>query len=140
MYFMKKRILIVDDDPLIHQLLRHLFEFEDYSVTTANNGVEGIDKTRTFGPHLIVMDYMMPRLDGLSACKAITSDPLTQHIPIIILSAYASVEMPERAVTAGARLFLDKSRNIPEGLLEAVAEVLSKENTVYSSKKAGHFF
>lgn len=136
---MKKRILIVDDDLMIHQLLRHILEFEGYRVDTAKDGVEGVDKAKSFQPDLVLMDYMMPNLDGLAGCKAIKTDPQTKNIPVIILSAHSGVDMPQLAKNAGALLFLDKSSNIPGGLLEVVDELLCGGSENVMSAQLGFY-
>lgn len=77
-------ILIVDDEVNIRKVVREYAEFEDYSVTEAENGMEAVSLCRDNDYDLIIMDVMMPRLDGYSACKEIHK---TKNIPVIMLSA-----------------------------------------------------
>ena len=67
----KKLVLIVDDEPMIRLLLNQLLQMDGYSVEEAKNGVDAVGKAKELMPDLIVMDYMMPKLDGISACKEI---------------------------------------------------------------------
>lgn len=78
------KILIVDDEINIRKVVREYAEFEGYEVTEAENGMEAVDLCRSSDYDLIIMDVMMPRLDGYSACKEINK---TKNIPVIMLSA-----------------------------------------------------
>lgn len=119
-----KLILLVDDDPMILQLVKQLFELDGYNVALAKNGVEAIEKAVTLQPDVIVMDYMMPKLNGIAACQRINGAPETADIPIVIFSANANPDLPEQSRRAGAAIYLDKSLSIPVGLSEAVSKVL----------------
>lgn len=79
-----EHILIVDDEINIRKVVREYAEFEDYEVTEAENGMEAVNLCRDNDYDLIIMDVMMPRLDGYSACKEIRK---TKNIPVIMLSA-----------------------------------------------------
>lgn len=122
---MKKLVLIVDDEPMIRLLLNQLLQMDGYSVEEANNGKDAIGKAKILKPDVIVMDYMMPLLDGLSACKALSEMPETANVPIIMLSANTKPDMIEKSRLAGADIFLDKSNNIPVGLSNAIKEILT---------------
>ncbi len=80
------RVLIVDDSPTEIHVIRGILERNGYEVLTASNGEEGIDCASKEMPELILMDVVMPGLNGFQATRAITKDPKTQHIPIIIVS------------------------------------------------------
>ncbi len=84
---MKYKILLVDDDPDILEFLSYNLTKESYQIETANNGAEAIVKTSTFKPDLILMDVMMPEMDGIEACEEIRSDPKNQNIIIAFLTA-----------------------------------------------------
>lgn len=122
---MKKLILIVDDEPMIRLLLNQLLQLDGYSVEEAQNGSDAIDKAKALKPDIIVIDYMMPVLDGLSACKEISQAPETADVPIIMLSANTKPELIRRSKEVGADLFLDKSENIPKGLIKAIDQLLA---------------
>ncbi len=86
---MPATILVVDDDPVILQLLQVNFEMEGFSVITAADGQEGVERTRADRPDIIVSDVMMPRMSGLELVAAIKGDPDTAAIPVLLLTAKA---------------------------------------------------
>ena len=80
------RVLIVDDSPTEIHVLRSILEKNGFEVITASNGEEGIEAATREMPEIILMDVVMPGLNGFQATRAITKDPKTQHIPIIIVT------------------------------------------------------
>lgn len=80
------KILVVDDSPTQLTNLVKIVESQGHSVVTATNGMEGVDKAREEQPDLILMDVVMPELNGFQATRKITKDPATQHIPIILVT------------------------------------------------------
>src|SRR5688500_2190225 len=85
----EKRILIADDDPVILRLIQVNLELEGYEVITANNGEEAVAQAKAENPDLVILDIMMPRLDGYQACEQLKSSDATRDIPVIFLSAKA---------------------------------------------------
>ena len=83
----RKRILLVDDEIDIIDILKFHLEKEGYDIITAQKGKEAVERAERFVPDLIVLDLMMPELDGISACRKIKADPITKHIPVIMLTA-----------------------------------------------------
>jgi CheY-like chemotaxis protein len=81
-----KKILVVDDEMTVRRLVKRLLS-KEYEVIEAENGVEAIDVAKSQKPDLILMDMMMPKMDGLSACYAIKQDASTRHIPVVMLTA-----------------------------------------------------
>jgi len=107
---MKKntKILVVDDEQDILELIRHSLNKEGYEVYVAANGQQGVDKARKVKPHLILMDVMMPVMDGMEACRQLKEDPETSEIAIIFLTA-RSEEFAELAgFEAGADDYISK--------------------------------
>jgi CheY-like chemotaxis protein len=86
---MKKKILVVDDEPDIREVVRLYLAEEGYEIIEACNGQEAILKVQTEKPDLVVLDIMMPGINGFEVAKHLKDDPNTQHIPIIILSVLA---------------------------------------------------
>ena len=82
-------VLVVDDDPVIQGLLRVNFEMEGYDVITADDGVDGLARARHEHPDVVILDVMMPRMDGLEVARALKGDPATAPIPVLLLSAKA---------------------------------------------------
>ena len=83
----KGKILVVDDEIYIVHILDFSLGMEGYEVVTALDGEQALEKVKTEKPDLIVLDIMMPKLDGYEVCKNIKSSAATQHIPVILLSA-----------------------------------------------------
>jgi DNA-binding response OmpR family regulator len=87
---MSKKILVVDDEPEVVELLSFTLTQAGFSVETAANGIEALRQARTTHPDLIVLDLMMPELDGFTVCEVLRRDPATAAIPILILTAASS--------------------------------------------------
>jgi CheY-like chemotaxis protein len=120
-------ILIVEDIPYLLELLQVTLKFKGYTVITARDGDEALSIMETDRPALILTDVLMPKLDGFAFAQRIRSNPTTQDIPIIFVSAtYISPEDKEFALSLGAVRFLEKPVEAEE-LLLTVAEVLNRE-------------
>lgn len=119
-------ILIVEDISYLLELLQVTLKFKGYTVVTARDGDEALQIMETDRPALIMTDVLMPRLDGFAFAHKIRSNPRTQDIPIIFVSAtYISPEDKEFALSLGAVRFLEKPVEAEE-LLLTVAEVLNR--------------
>ncbi|MDD3371050.1 MAG: PleD family two-component system response regulator [Alphaproteobacteria bacterium] len=108
---MSARILIVDDTPLNVKLLAAKLARDYYVVSSASNGVEALKKVAEEKPDLILLDVMMPEMDGFETCKRLKDDPATSHIPIVIITALTDVEDRVKGLAAGADDFLAKPIN-----------------------------
>lgn len=82
-------VLVVDDDAVIINLLQVNFEIEGYAVVTAHDGADALVKARELQPDVVVLDVMMPQLDGIEVARRLRADPDTRHLPILLLSAKA---------------------------------------------------
>ena len=119
------RVLVVDDDPVILELLRINFEIEGFEVLLATDGEEGLAKTRDETPDVVLCDIMMPRLDGIELVTRLRDDPRTAHLPVVLLSAKAQKVEVERGLAAGADDYVTKPFD-PLELLDRVNAVLAK--------------
>ncbi|MEO0560498.1 MAG: response regulator [Chloroflexota bacterium] len=117
-----KRILVVDDEGAIRQLLRQLLEAEGYTVLEAVDGVEAIKQIKQHSPDLIILDVMMPNVNGFDVAAVLKGDPDTMRIPIIILSI---VEDQERGYRLGVDRYLNKPIDT-EKLMHEIEEVLER--------------
>ena len=104
------KILIVDDDAGVSSFLMELFEGVEGSVLaeSAKDGFSAGLKVRNFKPQIILLDLMMPGLDGFQVCRLLKSDPATESIRIIVMTGYASPENIENALLAGAEVCINK--------------------------------
>ncbi len=103
------RILIVDDEQDILDLLTYNFERDGFTVDTARDGQEALDHARRSPPDLVMLDVLMPRLNGLDACHHFRRDARLRHIPILILTALSGEEDQIRGLDVGADSYLSKS-------------------------------
>ena len=108
---MSARILIVDDMPLNLKLLSAKLARDYYVVETAQNGAEAIEKSLSFHPDIILLDVMMPEMDGFEVCCKIKENPETTFIPVIMITALTDVENKVKGLEAGAEDFLTKPIN-----------------------------
>lgn len=108
------KILVVDDEPSIRDMLRDLLAAAGYTVVTASDGREALSMTLADKPDLIISDIRMPKLDGLTLCKALRVNSETKSIPILMLTSYNTSEHMEAAMAAGADDFLPKPLNVEE--------------------------
>ena len=104
----KKELLIVDDVKLFLQLTKTLFSQEEYIITTAVDGLQALDIARAKAPDLVVLDLMMPRIDGDEVCRLLRWEPATKDIPIIMVSSKSDVEARRRCLYAGCDDFIPK--------------------------------
>ena len=120
---MPSRILIADDNVPNIELLEAYLAGLDYEIETAEDGAETIEKVKSFAPDLILLDIMMPKLSGFEVCEKLKSDPGTQGIMILMVSALSELGDIERAVNAGCDDYLSKPVNKFE-LLKRVDNML----------------
>ncbi|MCJ7645334.1 response regulator [bacterium] len=104
----KYKILVVDDDPDALDTMAAILETRNYKVVTALSGLEGISKACKEKPDLIMMDVMMPGLDGFAACKMIRENKEIKGIPVILLTGKGMVGDMEKGFAAGASDFMVK--------------------------------
>ena len=120
------RVLIVDDDQVIQQLLEVNLELEGYEIAKASDGEQALEKVRAFDPDLVLLDVMMPKVDGREVCRRIKADPTTAHVPVIFLSARAQDMDVSSGLELGASAYITKPFD-PVELLDTVAKVLKGE-------------
>jgi CheY-like chemotaxis protein len=122
----KKRILIVEDQAMIVNMLRMRLEANDYEVITAGDGQEGLEKAHKENPSLIILDIMLPKMNGYKVCQLLKSDPKYNHIPIIISSGRTPQEIRKVSKEVGADAYVNKPFQA-EALLSKMKELLEKK-------------
>jgi CheY-like chemotaxis protein len=120
---MAKVILVVDDEPNNLKLVRDLLQVFEYTTIEATDGKQAVELARAMKPDLILMDIMMPKMDGLEATRILKADAGTRNIPILALTSQAMKGDKERILQAGCDGYLTKPIDIHE-LREKVAEYL----------------
>jgi two-component system, OmpR family, alkaline phosphatase synthesis response regulator PhoP len=116
---MAKRILIVDDEEYIVELLRINLKKQGYEPICAYSGIEAVELAQKMKPDLILLDIMMPDMDGLETCRKLREDPLTKKVPIIILSAKSEETDKVIGLGVGADDYMTK----PFGIRELMARI-----------------
>lgn len=118
-----KRILIVEDDPSSLRFVSFTLEQEGYEVLTASNGLEGLKKAREEKPDLLVLDVMLPGLDGFEVCRRLRADDGMARLPVLMLSAKAQEIDRTTGLKMGADDYLAKPAD-PGDIVERVANLL----------------
>jgi two-component system alkaline phosphatase synthesis response regulator PhoP len=124
----KGRILVVDDEVYIVHILDFSLGMEGYEVVTALDGEQALEKVAQQKPDLIVLDIMMPKLDGYETCKALKSREETKDIPVILLSAKGRNVDQKTGFDVGADDYITKPFS-PRKLVERINSILGQENS-----------
>lgn len=119
-----ERILLADDEEDIKTVVAMFLQTQGYEVVTAFDGLDALERAKEQKFDLIILDIMMPVLDGFEVCKRLKEDESTKDIPVLMLSAAAHVESVNKGMEAGARDYIIKPFE-PDKLREKVEEVLA---------------
>ena len=120
---MSKHLLVVDDDEYILELYEELLTEAGYKVDTAKNGQEGLDKIKKKSYNLVLLDVMMPILDGIEVLRKLKADKVTT--PVVLLTNLAHDPVMKESKTLGAKAYLIKADYNPEQLLTKLKEYIS---------------
>jgi DNA-binding response OmpR family regulator len=122
---MAESVLIVDDDPVVRRMLQLSFESEGFDVSTAGDGLEGLESMRASKPDVVILDIMMPKLDGMKVLDELNGDDDLRGTPVILLSAKATSLDVELGLKAGATDYVTKPCD-PIDLVDRVRSALAK--------------
>jgi len=122
----KKKILLVEDDVFIVDIYRTKLESEKFEVATAGNGMEAMSKLEKFIPDLILLDIVMPYMNGMDFLKEIKKDARFENIPVIMLSNLSDQERMDDAKKYGVKGYLIKSHFTPSEVVEKINILLSE--------------
>lgn len=118
------KILIVEDEPIILNMYRVKFTNAKHEVKTAENGEEGLKLMKSFQPNIVLMDLMMPIMDGFTMLKKAKADPEIDKIPILVLTNLSQTEDAEKTIKNGAVDYIIKSNVTPTEVLGKVTRLL----------------
>ncbi len=104
----ERLVLVVDDEPNIRETVGFILEMEGYEVEKAVNGREGLEKIRSLRPRAVLLDAMMPEMDGFEVCRRVKADPELSGTTIVMLTAMGQESDRQAALEAGADHFLTK--------------------------------
>ncbi|MCP4359237.1 MAG: response regulator [Chloroflexi bacterium] len=123
-------VLVVDDEPALRNLIGQMLEIGGYAVTEAQNGEDALNKIEESPPDALILDVMMPRMDGITLCKIIREDPELMELPVIMLSGKTQKKAIAEGLAAGANQYLCKPVSFDEliGSIKAVLPNLSAIN------------
>jgi DNA-binding response OmpR family regulator len=123
---MIKKILIIEDDPAISRLVDYTLRHEGYEIITASNGLEGINKAHKEAPDLVILDVMLPGMDGYEVCHRLKTEPDTASLLILMFSAKAQEIDKNTGLKVGADDYLPKPA-APAEIVNRVAKLLAKK-------------
>ena len=104
-----QKVLVIDDDPVMHRLFGNILHQVGYTVMVANCGLTGLDLAEHDQPQIIILDYVMPDMDGLETLKELKSRESTRSIPVLIATGYLDAPSSEKFMTAGAAACCDSA-------------------------------
>jgi CheY-like chemotaxis protein len=123
---MKPKILIVDDEEILRRIYSDRLNFEGFVVDNAADGEEALQKMVSFQPNLVLLDILMPKLNGIQVLEQMNTNPALKTIPVIVLSNVANDENIKKALALGARDYLLKTNFSPN-------EIIGKINSLINS-------
>ncbi len=132
----KKRVLIVDDETDVLDAVKFSLELEGIECLVANDGIHGLEEARRHQPDLILLDVMLPKLDGYEITRRLRSDPACEHIPIIMLSARAQAQDISVGEKSGADGYVTKPFDIDD-LVARVKECLDRRKPARQEAVSG---
>jgi sigma-B regulation protein RsbU (phosphoserine phosphatase) len=119
---MPRRLLLVEDSLTMRRMIAAMLEDEGYTVATAVDGREGLEKARTERPELVLSDYEMPEMDGPGLCRALKADPELRSLPVVMLTTLGATESKVLGLDAGADDYIEKPKT-PQEVQEVFARI-----------------
>lgn len=119
-----KTILLVEDDPFLTRMYTKIFSMHGYDIKTAADGQAGFDLARSLKPDIVLLDIMMPKLNGMEALGLLKKGEATKDIPVVMLTNLSDQQQHDAALAAGAVKYLVKSEFDPDQTVAIVKEVL----------------
>lgn len=124
---MSQTILIIEDDPYVQRYFKRLFEAHEAAFEIVASGGEGINRAKELKPSLILLDIMMPVVNGFQVLAMLKSSPETKDLPVVVLSNFGDDEAIKKAKALGAVDFIVKSDTPPEELMNKIGVYIKKE-------------
>lgn len=120
------KILLIEDDPLIFRLYQKLFSLESYETELAEDGQAGLDALKHFQPDIILLDIMMPNMNGIEMLTHLKTNDETKNIPVVVLTNVADMNVTNIALSKGAVVVIIKSQSEPADVIATIKGVLAK--------------
>lgn len=122
-----KKILLIEDDEMMARMYKRVLILENWSVELAVDGLEGYEKAKSFQPDLILLDIMMPRLNGFQTLDMLKKDPTTKDCPVVMLTNLADKADVELALEKGAIKYLVKSDYDMKDISNVIKEIIGSQ-------------
>lgn len=122
----KTKILLIEDEEMLANMYEVKFQNEGFDLTKALDGADGLEKAKAIKPDFILLDIIMPKMDGFSVLKTLKEDPITKDIPVMLLTNLGQDEDIQRGKQLGAVGYLVKANITPSEVVEEVKKKLVK--------------
>jgi CheY-like chemotaxis protein len=119
-----KKVLLVEDDDMMLRMYKKVFTFGGFEVIVAENGEDGLARAKETKPDLIILDVMMPKMNGLELLDKLKDDPKLKQIPTVMLTNLGMDHEIKKALDRGALLYLIKNEHDPKKVFEMVKELI----------------
>ena len=126
---MGKLVLVVDDEDLTRQMISMLLKMDGHEAVEAEDGVDALKKVAQYHPDAIILDVMMPEMDGITMCKKLRANPATAAIPVLMLSGRSQIGAEQEGLTAGANAYMKKPMD-PKEMLQILNEMMMQPVSV----------
>ena len=126
---MNKKVLIVEDDMALFNMYSVELKIKGYDVLNVNDGIQAMPKAKEYKPDIILLDIMLPGMNGLNILTEVKSDPQTSEIPVIMLTNYGSEDNVKKALESGAADYIMKYKILPSELSDKIEVVLGTSTT-----------
>ena len=120
---MAKLVLVVDDEDLTRQMISMFMTMDGHEVVEAEDGVDALKKVALHHPDAIILDVMMPEMDGITMCKKLRANPATAFIPVLMLSGRSQIGAEQEGIDAGANAYMKKPMD-PKEMLRVLNEMM----------------
>ncbi len=125
----QQTVLLVEDDEMLHTMYTQKFTREGFTVLSAYNGADGVKVAEEQKPDIVLLDIIMPKMDGFTALKKMKKSPVAQNIPVILLTNLGQEEDIRKGRELGAVDYFIKANHTPQEVIDKVREILAESNT-----------
>ncbi len=129
---MGKLVLVVDDEDLTRQMISMFLSLDGLETIEAENGIEALEQVARYHPDAIILDVMMPEMDGITVCEKLRANSGTAAIPVLMLSGRSQPDAVEEGLAVGADVYMKKPMD-PQEMLVVLKELMGKRATVDAS-------
>jgi len=121
------KILLIEDDPFLLSMYSTKFELEGFNIVTADNGEKGLEMAKEEKPNIILLDILMPKMNGFEVLAGLKSNQETREIPVILLTNLNQKDEVERGMALGADDYLIKAHFMPSEVVGKIQKIIEKE-------------